>query len=38
MHESGLAVSFQQVAHAVLTEEAEVAEASDSEGKPDEHA
>ena len=34
----GLAVSFQQIVHPVLTEETEVAEASDSEGKPDEHA
>jgi len=33
-----LAVSFQQIVHPVLTEETEVAEASDSEGKPDEHA
>ena len=33
-----LAVEPQQVVHPVLTEEAEVAEASDSEGKPDEHA
>ena len=33
-----LAVSFQQVVHPVLTEEAEVAEASDSEGGPDEHS
>jgi hypothetical protein len=35
---SELAVSFQQIVHPVLTEETEVAEASDSEGKPDEHA
>jgi hypothetical protein len=33
-----LGVSFQQIVHPVLTEETEVAEASDSEGKPDEHA
>ena len=31
-------MSFQQIVHPVLTEETEVAEASDSEGKPDEHA
>jgi hypothetical protein len=42
-HHSGasqgeLVVSFQQIVHPVLTEETEVAEASDSEGKPDEHA
>ena len=30
-----LAVSFQQVVHPVLTEEAEVAETSDSKGEPD---
>jgi hypothetical protein len=30
----GLAVSFQWVVHPVLTEEAEVAEASDSKGEP----
>ncbi len=36
--ERELAVSFQQIVHPVLTEETEVAEASDSEGKPDEHA
>jgi hypothetical protein len=38
---SSLAVSFRQVVHPVLTEEAEVAEvaeASDPEGEPDEHA
>jgi len=30
-------VSFQEVVHSVLTEEAEVAEASDSEGEPNGH-
>jgi hypothetical protein len=30
---SVLAVSFQEVVHSALTEEAEVAEASDSEGR-----
>jgi hypothetical protein len=30
---AGLAVSFQEVVHSALTEEAEVAEASDSEGR-----
>jgi len=35
---ASLAVNFQQVVHPVSTEEAEVVEASDSEGKPDEHA
>src|SRR6185436_14400824 len=33
-----LDVSFQQVVHPVLTEEAEVAETSDSKGEPDERA
>lgn len=33
-----LDLSFQEVVHPVSTEEAEVVEASDSEGKPDEHA
>jgi hypothetical protein len=32
------AMSFQEVVHPVSTEEAEVAEASGSEGKPDEQA
>jgi len=31
-------LSFQEVVHPVLTEEADVAEASDFEGEPDEHA
>jgi hypothetical protein len=31
-------VSFQQVVHPVLTEEADVAETSDSKGEPDERA
>jgi hypothetical protein len=35
---SDLAVNFREVVHPVLTEEAEVAEASDSIGEPDERA
>jgi hypothetical protein len=38
MQRLGLDVSFQQVVHPVLTEEAEVAETSDSKGEPDERA